>query len=237
MHDHGPVLGILVANAVSLAGLLLWGWSIWMAVAIYWLESALRLPVLAYRIRRAFPHLTAEQREAYLAARDLERTNGVSEGSRLRQVLASAGPERAGIVASRRFLTFYGMFALVQGVFVLGLGMGAQSIIEHRDLELDVAVFDPLALALAGLTILVAELVGSWLDPRLELPEVTAYTRRTLVLQVTIVIGAFVLTVAGATGLAVLFIALKTLDDLGLRKSLLARRERPEPEIRSRDAP
>jgi hypothetical protein len=122
MPQHPGVLSALVANLYSLAGLLFFGWSIWTAVAIYWAENMIRIPFVAWRIRRAFPHLSDEEREDYIAARDAEKTNGVPEGRLLREVLARDGLDAAARHAGRRFLLFYGVFALAHGFFVFMLG-------------------------------------------------------------------------------------------------------------------
>lgn len=211
------MIATLVANLIALGGLLLLGWSVWMAVAIYWLENLLALPALAIRIRRAVPHLSAAELEGYLAARDGELSNGVSEGRRLRAVLAERGQAGAASVVARRFLLFYGAFALAHGLFVLVLGTFSTAIATGGDAEAlpDLAVFDWPALVLAAILIGAAEVLGLRLDRRPLMPDVGAYTRRTIVLHVTIVLGAVVLTMLGAVGLAILFVALKTVADLG----------------------
>jgi Family of unknown function (DUF6498) len=211
------VIASLVANLVSLGGLLFLGWSVWMAVAIYWLENLLTLPAIAVRIRRAFPLLSDRDLEAYLAGRESERSGGVTEASRLRAALAARGRVGAAGYAARRFLTFYGVFALAHGLFVFVLG-SLSSVIAADDAEAlpDLGVFDWPALALAALLIAAAEIVGLRLDRRPIMPDVGAYTRRMIVLHVTIILGALALTMFGSVALAIFFIALKTLADLGL---------------------
>jgi hypothetical protein len=211
------MIAAFIANGISLLGLVLLGWSVWMAVAIYWLENVLTLPVLAYRIRRAFPLLSAEELEAYLAARDGESTNGVSEGGRLRAVIAARGQAAAAAFAARRFLLFFGAFALGHGVFVFVLGIFSTSMAAgEAEAVPDISVFDGRALLLAALLILGGELLGLWLEREPAMPDVAGYTSRMIVLHVTIVIGAFVLTFFGGAALAVLFVGLKTLADLGV---------------------
>lgn len=220
------MIASLVANVAALAGLVFLGWSIWMAVAIYWLENAISLPVLAVRVRRAFPRLTDEQLEAYLSARDQESTNGVSEGSRLRAVLVERGRAGAARYAARRLVLFYGVFAAAHGLFVFFLGIFSTAIAaDDPEAVPDLAVFDWPALLLAGVVILGAELLGLRLDRRPVMPDVGAYTGRMIVLHVTIVLGAFALTLLGATAVAVLFVALKTAADL--RGMARARRAAP----------
>jgi hypothetical protein len=211
------VIASLVANLASLAGLLFLGWSVWMAVAIYWLENLLSLPAIAVRIQRAFPHLSDADLEAYLADRESESSGGVTEATRVRAALASRGRAGAAGYAARRFLAFYGVFALAHGLFVFVLGFFSSAIAADDPEALpDLAVFDWPALALAALLIAAAEIVGLRLDRRPVMPDVGAYTRRMIVLHVTIVLGAFALTLFGSVALAVFFVALKTLADLGL---------------------
>ncbi len=211
------MIASLVANLLSLGGLLFLGWSIWMAVAIYWLENLLTLPAIATRIARAFPHLSDDELAAYLADRESERSNGVTEASRLRRVIEERGRAGAARYAAWRFLTFYGVFALAHGLFVFILGAFSASIAAgDEDIEPTLAVFDGPALVLAAVLIAAAEIAGLWFDRRPTMPDVGAYTRRMIVLHVTIVLGAFALTLFGGFALAVLFVALKTLADLGL---------------------
>ena len=214
MPQHPRVLTALIANSYSLVGLLFFGWSIWTAVAIYWAENMIRIPFLAWRIRRAFPHFTDEEREAYMTARDSEKTNGVPEGRLLREVLAQDGLDAAARHAGRRFLLFYGVFALAHGFFVLMLG-GLWAPEMDPEGAAGVAAFDPVGIALAAASILLVELVLLRLDRAPVMPDVTGYTTRTLVLHVTIVVGAFLVMLLDARALAVLFIVLKTAADLG----------------------
>lgn len=200
---HGRVIVSLVTNLLALVGLLFLGWSVWMAVAVYWLENLLSLPAAAIRIRRAFPHLTEAELEAYLAGRESERSGGVTEASRLRAVIAERGLAGAAPYAARRFVTFYGAFALAHGgvVFVLGF--------------ISSTGFDWLALLLAALVILAAEALSLRLDRRPIMPDVGAYTGRMIVLHATIIFGGLALTLFGGTGLAVVFVGLKLLFDIG----------------------
>lgn len=210
------MIATFLANAFALVGLLFLGWSVWTVVAIYWIENLVHLPILGHRIARAFPHLSPAEREAYLAARDSERTNGVSEGLRLREALRELGPERTGVLAGRRFLVFYGAFALGHGLFVFLLGVFTASEADGAGDAVDLSVFDPVAILGAGLVLLVAEFAALRMDPRPVMPDTGAYTRRMVVLHLTIVFGAFALAATGAAGLAVLFVALKTIADLGV---------------------
>jgi hypothetical protein len=214
MPQHPGVLSALVANLYSLAGLLFFGWSIWTAVAIYWAENMIRIPFVAWRIRRAFPHLSEEEREDYIAARDMEKTNGVPEGRLLREVLARDGLDAAARHAGRRFLLFYGVFALAHGFFVFMLG-GLWAPEMDPAGAAGVSAFDPVGIGLAAASVLFVELVMLRLDRAPVMPDVTGYTTRTLVLHVTIVVGAFLVMMLDARALAVLFILLKTVADLG----------------------
>lgn len=209
------MIASLVANVVALVGLLFLGWSVWTAVAIYWLENVLSLPVLWYRVRRGFPRMSHRELEAYLAARDSESSNGVSEGGRLRAVVAREGQSRAAGYAARRLVVFYGFFAAAHGVFVFVLGIFSTSMAAGAtEGAPDLAAFDWRAIAVAGLLILAADLLGLRLDRRPVMPDVGAYTGRMIVLHVTIVLGAFAITIFGGAGLAILFVALKTAADL-----------------------
>jgi hypothetical protein len=210
------VIVSLIANLAVLGGLVLLDWSVWMAVAVYWLENVITLPALAIRIRRAFPHQTDAELGAYLAGRDSESSGGVSEGHRLRGVIAQRGRAGAAQFAASRFLSFYGAFALAHGLFVFVLGFFSSAFTgDQPDPTPDLAVFDWRALAVAGLLIGAAEALDLWLDRRPIMPDVDAYTRRMIVLHVTIIVGALLLTVLGSVALAVFFVALKTIADLG----------------------
>jgi hypothetical protein len=200
-------------------------------VAVYWLENLLSLPALAVRIRRAFPHLRDDELGAYLEDRASESSGGVSEATRLRAVLAERGRAGAGSFAAWRFLSFYGAFAVAHGLFVLFIGAFSDAIaVGAAAAEPNLGVFDWPALGLAALVILAAEGLGLWLDRRPIMPDVGAYTRRMIVLHVTIIVGALALTLAGGTALAVLFVALKTLADAGagtrVRRAMPLRRDR-----------
>lgn len=224
------MIASLVANLLSLGGLLFLGWSIWTAVAIYWLENLLALPALAVRIQRAFPHLSDAELDAYLRDRESERSGGVTEASRLRGALAAHGRAGAARYAAWRFLSFYGVFALAHGLFVFVLGFFSTAIaLDDPEMLPSLDAFDWPALAVAALAIGAAEVITLRLDPGPAMPDVGAYTQRMIVLHVTIVLGAFALTLFGGVGVAVLFVALKTLADLGLgsrARGALARRSR-----------
>jgi hypothetical protein len=226
--DDATVVAALVANVLSLVGLLCFGWSIWTAVAIYWLENLLTLPALAVRIRRAFPHLSDAEVEAYLRDRESERSGGVTEASRLRAALASRGRAGAARYAAWRFLSFYGAFALAHGLFVFILGFFSTAIaLDDPDMMPSLDAFDWPALVVAALAIGAAEAIGLRLDRWPAMPDVGAYTRRMIALHVTIVLGAFALTLFGGIGVAVLFVVFKTVADLGLgarTREALARR-------------
>lgn len=209
------MLTSLFANLLSLFGLLFLGWSLWTVVAIYWIENLVHLPFLARRIARAFPHLTPTQLEAYLKARDSERSNGVNEGQRLRDAIRDHGLAEVGQLAGWRFLVFYGAFALAHGLFVFLIGGVAASGELPAD-TLDFGVFEPLAILGAGLALAITEAIALRLDPKPAMPDTGAYTRRMVVLHLTVIFGGFALTVAGGAALAVVFVALKTVADLGV---------------------
>jgi hypothetical protein len=206
--DSSPlaVAGLVAANVVPLLGVLFFGWQLSVVMVIYWLESgvvgALNLPKILLAAGSEVP----ENFTASINGRqvDLSGPSDPREGLHLYAENTSI----AGF-----FLTHYGVFWVVHGVFVF-----------------TVFVPDPFSGGFGFLTVLlglggmVVSHTASFLvnfvgdeeyratSPGVQMKE--PY-RRVVVLHVTIVLGAFAVDTVGAPVAAlVLLVGLKTATDL-----------------------
>ena len=146
---------LLIANAIPLVGVLLFGWSLWTILVLYWLENGIvglwnvpkillaqgsviptipELPPEEALQATANPAQAASLRAAWQQARDAraaQLAGGVNGpgGAGGPRIGASSGVGRAALAAF--FCVHYGMFWFVHGVFIfalplfLGAGAGA----------------------------------------------------------------------------------------------------------------
>jgi hypothetical protein len=198
--------GLVAVNLVPLVGVAFFGWSLSTILVIYWLESgvigALNVPKILLASGSAVPDgfsATVNGREIDLSG-PAEPVDGLH-----------LYPENGSVAGF--FLVHYGVFWLVHGVFVFTLfapapGSGGLA----------------LATILAGVLGMVVSHAGSFLvnfvgneEYRGTSPgvQMKAPYRRVVVLHLTIVLGAFVVTAVGAPVAAlVLLVGLKTATDL-----------------------
>jgi hypothetical protein len=227
------VAGLVAVNLVPLVGVAFFGWSLSTILVIYWFESgvigALNVPKILLASGSAVPDgftATVNGRQV-----DLSGPAEPVEGLHLY-------PENGSVAGF--FVMHYGVFWLVHGVFVFTLfapapGSGGLA----------------LATILAGVLGMVVSHAGSFLvnfvgneeyratSPGVQMKE--PY-RRVVVLHLTIVLGAFVVTAVGAPVAAlVLLVGLKTATDLYAHRdehdrAAERRRERTAVDDRGADA-
>jgi hypothetical protein len=210
-----PVVVALVTNGLILVGLVFLGWSVWTAVAIYWLEAILHAPAHGWRLRQALPSLSDDELEAYLQARDREFRNGRSSGSRIREALAAGGREAAARAAGWEVVKFWGGLTAVMCIFLF-VGGGAAG---ARSLGLangfDLGLFDWGAIALGGAVVAASEAATLYLDRRPSMAELGAYARRaTAIFLVAILAAVGFVDGSGSVVLACGFVVLRLLVDL-----------------------
>lgn len=214
------ILAALTANGLLAAGLLIWGWSIWTAIAAIWIENLVEMPFLANRIRRALDALPPDQLATYLRVSRAELdVHAPGFGlERLRRILVGDPPARTGSDAARHFLLFWIPFLGVLGLFLatFGLMTGLES--HAGELVLARTPFDGVGLLGVGAGVLLAELVTLWLDRRAArlMPDTSGFERRFILLTLIVVLAGWVLGLLGpASGLvAAAFVAMKTVADL-----------------------
>jgi hypothetical protein len=226
------VISALVANAVSLIGLLFFGWSIWMALAVFWLENLVSTPFAAVRLRLAIPAASEQDLEAFVA----QQSNGSKQGqhytadnqAKLRATLASGGrPAMAG-VAIRLFVPGALVFVLIQGAFVYLAGISnghlfGYDLIGPNPIPIFPSPFDvPALLTVAALMSIgeAARIVFEWWryrtgGPGPALPDEAGINRREAVVHFAIVLGGLAFFYLGKPAYILAFIGLKTVLDLG----------------------
>src|SRR5512140_863217 len=219
-------IALVLANAIPLAGVLFFGWSLWTSLVLYWVESGI---VGVWNIPRI------------LLAEGVLLRGKVGVGYRPWAVAKAPAVGRTGLAV---FFTFhYGLFWLVHGVFVLIIPafMGAFGGSGSIDLvplfpgdpssplvpsPAPVGPFgaiDLAAVAVAAIGLFVshgASFVFNYLG-RGEYRTVAAAAQtlapygRLVVLHMTILLGGFVIAFIGAPiGMLVLLVVLKTGLDL-----------------------
>lgn len=190
-------VGLIAANAVPLVGVISFGWNLHSLLVVYWLESAVVGVSAIAKIRRA----QGEDTPAELPSMQFND----------RSVKSFIGHSNRRI--ARFFISHYGMFWLIHGLFVLlfpfmfagmepaapivvglaGVGLAAYHVISYRINYVGEREFER-----SGPVTLMVE----------------PY-RRVFVLHVTVVLGAFGIAWIGApVGALVVMVLVKTLLDL-----------------------
>lgn len=221
------ILGALLANALLLAGLLAWGWSVWTAIAALWLESVIELPFLAHRIRRALGVLPADVLATYLRRSDTE-LDVHAPGfplERLRRILVGDPPATTAAAAARHFTFFWVPFYAVIGLFLAIFG-GLAGAMTHRGVAFpDFLPFDGMALLGLGTAVVGGEVVTLWLDRRSApvMPDTSPWERRFILTFLIVILGGWILGLLGVAGgaasvasslIAAAFVVMKTIGDL-----------------------
>ena len=234
---RAAVVALLATNVVPLVGVLGFGWSVQTLLVLYWLESAVVGAFNVPKIRRAHGAETAASRERARRLKSNGTTVTLPDGPASVPERPVVRPETRGV--ARFFLGHYGVFWLAHGAFVLAIplftGDGG-----------GVGVADLPTLALATGAAVVSHGVsyrenyladGEW---RRVSPGERLYAPygRVLVMHLTVVLGAFVVSATGAgVGALVVMVVVKTVLDLRahLREHAsdgrpTAERQRPTPE-------
>jgi hypothetical protein len=204
--DLGRAAQVLGLNAVPVLGLFVGGWSPGTAVALYWIETALAIPLVSARI-------LLHRRLTHTAGHYGVPTETRSRlGGRL-EVTRGTTTHLAG------FLSMMVPFVLVHGVFVAFLVFGIlpkeggpSAAVALADLRQGAAAIG--AFMIAGLLI---DLVGIGQRPFRWIERITGQAMgRVLVVHLTILVGLFALAITGAPmALFVIFAILKGFVDLG----------------------
>jgi len=188
--------GLLAANAVPLVGVVLFGWNLHSLLVVYWLESGAVGAASVAKIRRA---------EGEDDPQELPRMSFND-----RSVRSFVGRSNRAIAAF--FVSHYGVFWVVHGVFVLvfgtfpGFGLADPSVVAVAAVGL---------LAYHAVSYRVNYLGDDEYEHNGPVTLMVEPYRRVVVLHVTIVIGAFAIAMVGApVGLLVVMVAVKTLLDL-----------------------
>ncbi|AUV80508.1 hypothetical protein C2R22_01585 [Salinigranum rubrum] len=227
------VVGLVAANAVPLVGVALLGWQLSVVMVIYWLESGVIGALNVPKVLLAAGSEVPENFNATINGRQVDLSGPTEPRDGLHLY-----PENTPIAGF--FVMHYGIFWVVHGVFVFTLF--APSPFSNAF---------GLSTVLLGLGGMVVSHAGSFLvnfvgneeyratSPGLQMKE--PY-RRVIVLHVTIVLGAFVVTAVGAPVAALLLlVGLKTATDLHAhlkehRRAAERRRERVKTGERDRRA-
>ncbi|MEF8843426.1 MAG: DUF6498-containing protein [Haloarculaceae archaeon] len=211
---RAALVALLAANAVPLLGVVLLGWSMQGLLVVYWLESgvigAFNVPKILY----AHGAETAATRSKARRLKTNDRTVTLPDGPERVPETPTRRPENRSV--ARFFLGHYGGFWAVHGVFVGFLPLFADGAGFVGGSELP-------TLALAAGAAAVSHGVsyrrnyiedGEW---RTVSPGGRLYAPydRVLVMHVTIVIGAFAVTLLGTpAGALVVMVLVKTALDL-----------------------
>lgn len=205
---HLPLAFLIAANLLPAAGVLLWGWSVFEIVALYWFENVI---IGAFNILKM---LTASGE--FPTQEQLKQANAARESPDMPEYLrnpAATGGIRHGIklFLIPFFTVHYGMFCLVHGVFVgvlLG-GKGGGMAMSGGPFEgvgrMFQAIFGSggkwfvLAIVASHLFSYLANFIGKGEFRRVSAPGLMmAPYGRIVVLHVAIILGAFVITALGS---------------------------------------
>jgi hypothetical protein len=191
---------LIASNAIPLVGVLLWGWSLFSILVMYWLESGvvgiLNIPRIA-----------------------------IAEGREAPTETSSRGIVKAGMIPF--FVLHYGIFWLVHGLFVLVMPLFVAAGSLSRDGGSDPFAnvgpgisAEQVLIGFAGLVVYhVAAFYFTREESRRRSPtqQMFAPYGRVVVLHLTILFGAFLVFQTGQPIVYVaLLVGLKTLIDLGV---------------------
>lgn len=222
--QHRPsTIGLLVANAVPLLGVFLFGWSTFAIVALYWSENVIIGAINVLKILFADPSLekmqsqvepkTGEEREHFE-----DMTNNWDKHSKILH--------RMKFFLIPFFIVHYGLFCTVHGIFIFALlGRGGDAVPKMPGLGGMLQVFTQEhlwwgvgALAISHLISFVTNYLGRE-EYKQTNPIILMFQPyvRIVVLHIAILLGAFVTIALGSSvGILVLLIAGKTVLDLSL---------------------
>jgi Family of unknown function (DUF6498) len=186
----GAVVALVLANAIPLAGVLFFGWSVWTILIVYWLENGI---VGAFNVLK------------------MRKAEGGDDGSTAGWTLNGAPASsvaKAGLIGF--FVMHYGLFWAVHGIFVFtlplfaGIGSGTSDMGPAPDIW-------TILFAVAALCI------SHEYRRTSAVKQMFAPYGRLVVLHVTIIFGAIAISTTGApVALIVVLVVLKTALDLAL---------------------
>jgi hypothetical protein len=193
------VVALVIANLVPLAGVLFFGWSVWLILIVYWIENGIVGVINVLKMRKAVGPISA------------------GDGG-----LVNDRPASSLSSASRIsfFIMHYGMFWVVHGIFVLSLPLFAMADDGGGDVT---TVVDPITVGLAVFALAVSHVLSYWLNyvqggeylRTSAASQMFAPYGRVTVLHVTILFGGLAIAMTGAPAAAVaILVGLKILLDL-----------------------
>jgi hypothetical protein len=211
--SYVAVAALILANLVPLVGVLWFGWDVWGILIIYWLENGIYGLFNVLKMRKA----EGPEDESPRAAADTRRRlNGFKVNGR-----SPSGTTKAALIPF--FIMHYGIFWVVHGLFVLTLPLFAFT---GTDGEPDFGTtLNPLAIVFVLVLLVISHGVSYLFNyiGRGEYLRTTAAQQmfapygRLVVLHVTILVGAVLISVTGAPEAAiVVLVLLKIALDLGL---------------------
>jgi hypothetical protein len=195
------VVALVVANLIPLAGVVFFGWNVWMILIVYWLENGVVGVVNVLKM------LKAE------GAPDASSANWTMNGRAVNDVA------KAGLIPF--FVVHYGIFWLVHGVFVFTLPVFGSMESDTVDMTTG---FEPLTIPFAVLALTISHALSYYFNfikggeyrRTSAAGQMFAPYGRLVVLHITIIIGGMAIAVTGAPAAAVaILVGLKTLLDVG----------------------
>ena len=211
--SYGALVALVLANLVPLVGVLFLGWDVWGILIIYWLENGIYGVFNVMKMRRA----EGTDDESPIESRETRRRlNSLTINGR-----PASGSDKAALIPF--FVMHYGMFWVVHGIFVLTFPAFA---ISGAEGEPDFgSTLDPLAIVFALICLFISHGISYRLNyiGRGEYLRTTAARQmfapygRLVVLHVTIIFGAILISMTGASASAiVVLVLLKIALDVGL---------------------
>ena len=211
--SYAAVAALIVANLVPLVGVLWFGWDVWGILIIYWLENGIYGLFNVLKMRRAEG---PEDSSPIAMAEMRRRINGLKVNGR-----SPSGTGKAVLIPF--FIMHYGIFWVVHGIFVLTLPLFAFT---GANGEPDFgSTLNPLVILFALVCLFISHGVSYLFNyiGRGEYLRTTAARQmfapygRLVVLHVTVIIGAVLISMTGAPASAiVVLVLLKIAFDLGL---------------------
>jgi hypothetical protein len=197
----GAVVALIVANLIPLAGVVFFGWNVWMILIVYWLENGV---VGVFNI---FKMLKSEGAPGDSSA------SWTMNGRPVNDVA------KAGLIPF--FVVHYGIFWVVHGVFVFMLPVFGSMETDAVDMTTG---FEPLTIPFAVVALTISHGISYWFNfvQGGEYRRVSAAQQmfapygRLVVLHITILFGGFAIAFLGAPAAVVaILVALKTALDVG----------------------
>ena len=211
--SYAAVAALIVANLVPLVGVLWFGWDVWGILIIYWLENGIYGLFNVLKMRRAEGSMDGSS-TAWAETR--RRLNGFRVNGR-----PPSGTDKAALIPF--FIMHYGIFWVVHGLFVLTLPLFAFT---GANGEPDFGTtLNPLLILFALVGLFISHGVSYRFNyiGRGEYLRTTAAQQmfapygRLVVLHVTVIFGAILISVTGAPAAAIVVLVLfKIALDLGL---------------------